>query len=432
MDKNKEIILNYLRKNEKTKDNLNLGPEYEHIIVNRDTYESVSYYGEKGVEYIFTRLVDLGWTPHCEDDHILTLNKGDMNVSTEPGGQVEFSSTQKETLMELESIYKEFFCDLLPILDELNYDILAIGYHPKTKIEDIKLLPKKRYDAMFEYFKTHGTMSHNMMKGTAGLQLSIDYTDQEDFKKKFVVANGITNAFYALFDNGYFFQGQPTDHNIRAKIWENTDPERSGLAKNAFVDDTYEGYADYLIKTPAIFAYVNGTLAPTDKTIGQLINEDTKKEELEHLLTMVFPDVRAKKFIELRMMDAVPYPYNFGAYGILKGLLYNEENLNILYEKFKDLKAEVVLDVRRRMYKEGNQTEFLGHTLKEWILEYIKMARKALSKEEGTYLDPLEEFILKEDSFYNKTKRIFEETKDVKKAVEFNRIKMEEVCTQRR
>ena len=276
---------------------------------------------------------------------------------------------------------------------------------------------------MFEYFKTHGTMSHNMMKGTAGLQLSMDFTSEEDFKKKFVVSNAITNAFYTLFDNGYFFQGEPTSHAIRAKIWENTDPERSGLPKNAFIDNSYEGYAEYLVNTTAIFGFVDGEMVPTgDKKIGELLDENSTKEELEHLMTMVFPDVRVKKFLELRMMDSVPYPYNFGAYALLKGLLYNEDNLNMLYEGFKDLSPEVILKTREDMYVYGNEAKFLDKTLKEWTEVFISMAENVLG-EEKSYLEPLKELIESEGSFYYKTERIFQETKDVKKAVEFNSIK---------
>ncbi len=430
MDNAKKLIVDYIRYNEKSEDNLKLGPEYEYIIVKRDSYESVSYYGEKGIEYIFNRLKDLGWEPYYEGEHLLTLTLDDMVVTTEPGGQVEFSSTQKEKIEELEKSYKRFFNMILPILDELNYDILGIAYHPVTKIEDIKLLPKSRYDAMFEYFKTHGSMSHNMMKGTAGLQLSIDYTSEEDFKKKFIVSNGITNAFYTLFDNGYFFQGGPTQHAIRAKIWENTDPDRSGLPKNAFIDDSYEGYAEYLVNTVAIFGFVDGEMVPTgDKKIGELLNENSTKEELEHLMTMVFPDVRVKKFLELRMMDSVSYPYNFGAFALLKALLYNEENLNYLYEEFKDLSQEVILKTREDIYIYGNEAKFLDKTLKEWTKIFITMAENVLG-DEKKYLQPLKDLIEKESSFYYKSEKIFEETGDIKEAVKFNSINKEDICTQ--
>ena len=145
-----------------------------------------------------------------------------------------------------------------------------------------------------------------------------------------------------------------------------------------------------------------------DKKIGELLDENSTKEELEHLLTMVFPDVRVKKFIELRMMDAVPYPYNFSSYALLKGLLYNERNLNILYEKFKDLTPDTLNKVREEMYEKGNETVFLDKTLKEWNLEFVKMAEEVLD-DEKKYLEPIKELI---------------------NEVEFNRIKMEDVCTQ--
>lgn len=429
MVKAKNILVDYIKKNEKFTDNLRLGPEFEHIIVDRESYESVSYYGEKGIEYIFKRLVELGWKANFEDDHILSVELDDMIVTTEPGSQVEFSCKPKKFIYEIEESYRKFFCTLLPILDELNYDILAVAYHPKTKIEDIKLLPKKRYDVMFDYFKTHGTMSHNMMKGTAGLQLSLDFTSEEDFRKKFVVANGMTNALYSIFDNGYFFEGEPTHHNIRARIWENTDPVRSGLAKNSFIDDSYEGYAEYLCQIPAIFGYVDGKLSATgDTKIGELINENSSDEEIEHLMTMVFPDVRIKKFIEIRIMDAVPYPYNLGAFALLKGILYSQRNLDALYLLFKDIDPKEVKSVREKMYVEGNETIFLGRSLKSWCLAFIDMAESELIPEEAEYLKCLRKLILEEGSFYNRTERIFKETKDIKKSVEMNRIKMEGLC----
>lgn len=119
------------------------------------------------------------------------------------------------------------------------------------------------------------------------------------------------------------------------------------------------------------------------------------------------------------MMDSVPYPYNFAAYALLKGLLYNEENLNILYEEFKDLSPQVLLKTREDMYVYGNEGKFLDKTLKEWTKIYISMAENVLG-EEKKYLEPLKEIIETEGSFYFKTERIYEETKNIKKAVEFN------------
>lgn len=85
---------------------------------------------------------------------------------------------------------------------------------------------------MYDYFKNKGTMAHNMMKGTASLQVTIDYLNEEDFKRKYFLSNVLTPIFYGLFDNTYIFEKEPLEtYTIRQKIWENTDKERSGLLK---------------------------------------------------------------------------------------------------------------------------------------------------------------------------------------------------------
>ena len=148
MEKKIKVIVDYLKRQEKSEDNLNLGAEYEYLIVDRKDYKTVSYYGEKGIEYIFKKLVEQGWQPQMEGDHVLGATKDGMVVTTEPGGQFEYSNTYKETIQELEKCYLGFLESFLPILDDLGYDALGIGYHPVTKIDEIKLLPKSRYDAI--------------------------------------------------------------------------------------------------------------------------------------------------------------------------------------------------------------------------------------------------------------------------------------------
>ncbi len=426
-----DLIVKYIKSNEKESNNLKLGPEMEHIIVHRSDYKSVSYDEEYGIEYIFKELIKKGYEPIYEKDHILGLIKDEVTISTEPGGQFEFSLNKpKEYIKEIEDKYIEFFNILLPILDKLQYDILAIAYHPVTKIEELNLLPKKRYDSMWKYFDNSGLMGHNMMKGTAGLQLSMDFLSEEDFIKKFVVANGITNILYSIFDNGYFFEGEPAIHNIRAKIWENTDPERSGLARNAFIDNSYRGYAEYVCSTPAIFGLKDGEFYPTLDLIGDLLEREISKgksledlkEEIEHYMTMVFPDVRAKKFIEIRVLDAVTYPYNFAAYALLKGIIYNEENLNFLYDKFKDISREDIISTREEMYKNGQEAMYLGLSLKDWSKKLVSLAKNGLDNSEKNYLNPLEELIENDGSFYKKTEKIYKDTEDVKKATSINKI----------
>lgn len=424
MDEKIKVIVDYLKRQEKSPDNLNLGPEYEYFVVNRKDYSTVSYYGDYGIEYIFKQMVDLGWKAEKENNYILGLSKDDMTVTTEPGGQFEYSNTYYETVNELEDRYVKFLEEVLPILDDLDYEFLAVGYHPETKIDDIRLLPKSRYDAMFDYFKKHGTMSHNMMKGTAALQLSIDFISEEDYKKKSVVLNGISNILYSLFANAYFFEGQPSHNNIREKIWRNTDPDRSGLSANAFVDDSYAGYAKYLLDRVAIFGIVDGQLKYTkDAKISEFVYEGMPDWELEHLMTMVFPDVRTKNFLEVRVMDSVPYPYNMAAFALIKGLVYDDQNLEKLYSIFKNLKRQEVYEVRDNMYEGGEGVFYMDKTIREWKFKLIDLARQGLDESEATYLDLLEELVEDYGNLYSKTKAIYDGTNKIE-ALEFNRLRI--------
>lgn len=424
MDEKIKVIIDYLKRQENDEDKLYLGPEYEYFVVDKKDYSTVSYYGDYGVEYIFKKLEDLGWQPQMEGNYILGLTKDDMTITTEPGGQFEYSNTYYKTVTELEDRYVEFFNTLLPIIDDLGYAMLASGYHPVTKIDEIKLLPKSRYDAMFDYFKDHGTMSHNMMKGTGALQLSIDFTSEADYIKKSVVLNGLTNILYSMFANAYFFESEPAINNIREKIWRNTDPERSGISDNAFVDDSYEGYARYLLDKAAIFGIVDGELTYTkDRKISEFVYEGMPDWELEHLMTMVFPDIRTKKFLEVRSMDSVPYPYNMAAFSLIKGLVYDKDNLDSLYEIFKNTKRVEIYDVRDKMYEGGDGVFYKDRTIREWKIKLIEMARKGLDEKEGSYLDPLEALVEEYGNLYNKTKTIYDGTNKIE-ALSFNQIRV--------
>ena len=208
MDKQRQLqmITDIIRSGEKKRDNLKLGVEIEHFVVWEDTLKSVSYYGEDGVESTLKDLQNKGWSRKDEGEYLLSLEKDDLNITLEPGSQLEVSIGAKKTIIEIESSYMRFLDELLPVLNRKGQLLLSLGYHPVTRIEEIKLLPKKRYDLMFNYFKNRGSHAHNMMKGTGAFQVSIDYLSEDDYKRKFRVLNALAPVFYGLFENALFFE----------------------------------------------------------------------------------------------------------------------------------------------------------------------------------------------------------------------------------
>ena len=388
-----EEIVNYIKSGETL--DYKVGIEFEHFIIDKDSLKTVSYYGEKGVEETLGDLVNKGWTPEGEGQYVLGLKKGKKTISLEPGSQLEISVEMQTCIEILEKEYLDFLKDLIPILESKNQKLIALGYHPVSKIDEIRILPKERYDHMYTYFKSRGSHAHNMMKGTASVQVTIDYKDHKDYERKFRIANALSPIFYAMFENAYFFEGEETQiHNIRSFIWENCDKDRSGIVQGALdnEDFSYEKYAEYILNRPPIFEIKDGKIiASGNKKTKDLFNpEDYKIEELDHLLTMFFPDVRTKRYIEIRMFDAVPYPLNFSIVALIKGLFYDENNLDILYDYSRKISMEDIEEVRKEMKAFGLGAKLKDKFLLEIARDLSKLAKEGLDEKEKDYLLPLD------------------------------------------
>nr|WP_300005566.1 glutamate-cysteine ligase family protein [Tissierella sp.] len=403
-----QIFKDYFKSGEKDYSDFKLGVEFEHFVIDKDTLKTISYYGKDGVEESLRDLEALGYKGVYEGEYVLGLEKGVKHITTEPGSQMELSIDANFNIKELEDEYLDFLEDIIPILNKKNQALITTGYHPETKIDEITLLPKKRYNFMFDYFKTKGTHAHNMMKGTAALQVAIDYSSEEDYIKKFKILNALTPVLYAIYENAYYFEGQEAPmHNIRSFIWENCDKDRSGVVPSALDKDyDYESYAEYILGGCPIFINKDGKdISAEGKLVKELLDPDNYTQaEIEHYLTMVFPDVRTKDFIEIRMMDSVPYPLNLSALALFKGLLYDGKNLDKLSEFTKGITVEEVEKTKDEMMEKGLAAELKGQSLLETGKFLVELAKDGLDEGEKHYLRPLQNILEKGKSPYEITK----------------------------
>ena len=394
----------YFRSNEKKEEEFKMGIEVEHFVVDKDSLRTISYYGKNGVAETLKELVQKGWQGSYEGEYILGANAKTKYVTLEPGSQLELSIAPQESIEDLEKEYFDFIHEIIPILEEKNQALVTVGYHPISKIEDIRLIPKKRYDYMYEYFKSKGMYAHNMMKGTASFQIAIDYSSEKDYIKKFQVASALSPVLYAIFDSGYYFEGAIWEkYSLRSVIWENCDRVRSGIVPGVFDDDFgYRKYAEYILNIPPIFIYDGKTTYPTGEKLVREIFDGRllSVEELEHVLTMVFPDVRTKKYIEIRMMDAVPYPLNFSAVALIKGIMYNRENLNTVYEFVKDLNEEDIQEAKRSIVEKGLEGKVREMKIYEIGNSLLDLAKKGLKIKELKYMEPLESMLREKKNPY--------------------------------
>lgn len=390
-------IAKYFRNNEKETKNFRIGLEIEHFIIDKSSLRTISYYENQGTVDTLEQMTQNGWEGIYEGNNILGLKRDGNTITLEPGSQFELSIKPEKQIEDLEKEYFKFLNEVVPILDRKNQGLITTGYQPDSSISDIKIIPKKRYSYMYNYFKDKGTHAHNMMKGTASLQISFDYRSEEDFIKKFKVASALSPAIYAIFDNAYYFEGGVWNkHNLRAYIWENCDKDRCGVVDVAFDKSFgYEKYAEYILNRPPIFiddgkeVYFTG-----NKLSKDIISQNGySMQELEHILTMFFPDVRAKKYVEIRMMDGVPYPLNFAAVALWKGIIYDDENLNKVYKYIEDIDIEDVNNAKKDIIENGLDGKLKDETVHEIAKRLIEISKTGLRENEAKYLVPLEKMV---------------------------------------
>ena len=407
-------IVDYIKSGEKDESDFKVGFEAEHFTIDKDSLHTTRYEQEVGVRDLLESLEELGYQGAYEKDNIMGLRKDGVSISIEPAAQFEIAFDAAKSIDELFESYKQTMGEIIPIFGEYNKLLVEVGYQPKDKINDIKIIPKQRYKYMYEYFEEFGgQLAHNMMKGSASLQVAIDYKDEEDFKKKYFVANAISPFLYSIFDNSYIFESNVYHkHNLRQTIWEQCDKDRTGIYPFSFDSNlNYETYAEKILETPSIFIQEDGKdISTKETTFEKIMDKDSSKEMIYHALSIVFPDVRAKNYIEVRMPDSIPYPYNFSAVALIKNMFYDKDILDYLYETFSDMSYQKAQDLKKITAVRGIQAIYKDKKIWEWMLDIIDKIT-----EDRKYIDPLRDLVSKQMTPRDIYESLYKE--DPKKAI---------------
>lgn len=387
-----EKIVAFIKSGEKDEQDFKVGFEVEHFVVDKNSLETVRYEGENGIRESLEELKGLCYEGIYEGEYIMGLHKDGASISIEPASQFEISLDSQNSIDKLFETYKKTMAEIIPVFDKKGQLLVEVGYQVKDKIADIPRIPKERYKFMYEYFEKYaGPMAHNMMKGSASLQVAIDYSDEDDFRKKYFLANALSPFFYSIFDNAYIFEGEVYEnHNIRQSIWENCDKDRTGIYPFSFDNDlSYEKYAKKILATPAIFIKKDGKdIATNEKTFEEIFDQDLSDEMVFHALSIVFPDVRVKKYIEIRMPDNMPFPYNFAAVSLIKNIFYDKEVLDYAYNLLAGFTYQKAQDLKKITVLRGIQAMYEDKKIYEWMLEIIGQI-----KEDIKYIDPLKDLL---------------------------------------
>lgn len=250
---------------------------------------------------------------------------------------------------------------------------------------------------MNEYLGAISPWGPRMMRGSASTQISIDFTSEEDAAQKMRIASALAPIFALICDNTAQFEGTRSPHKLmRTEIWKYCDPDRCNSVPGVFSDDFgFEAYAEYILDTPAIVVMDEEGEAHYDtRTFGDIYaHESMTQSQIEHALSMVFPDARLKTYVEIRPADSMPLAYVLAYAAFIKGLFYDQANLDALAVSCAEIGEGDVRDAKEALMAHGYRALVYERPAAEICDELLELARRGLSDAERGYLDPLARLI---------------------------------------
>ncbi len=397
-------LTDYFRSGYKKPTALQIGVEWEKIGIERETGKAIPYSGPRGVKAIFRALQDgYGWQPTLsQSGDPVSLQKGPTLITLEPGGQIELSGQQAPNILENGNELHRHLNELREVSAPLGIVWLGIGAQPFSRHDEIEWVPKDRYDIMRERLKGHGELTFAMMKETASVQVSLDYTDEKDAIEKLRLAMALAPLLTAMFANSPFENGERSRYlSRRTHIWLETDPERTGILWNLFrkPDFSFEDYTRYALDVPLLFIHrQNRWVGMPPMTFGEFMKSgwggyEAELGDWELHLTTIFLETRLKKYLEIRTMDCQNIAMGLAAVSFIKGLFYSAEARRGAWGLLKDLTLEERQELRQKAPETALKTPFKGRTLLVAAEALAEMAQSGLANEEKRFLEPLKELL---------------------------------------
>lgn len=390
-----------------------IGTEHEKFPFYLADHKPVPYEGPRGIGALLHGMQELlGWEPIVEEGNAIGLLDvtGGGAISLEPGGQFELSGAPVETLQQTCRELHSHLAQLRQVARPLGIGFLGLGMSPVWPLERTPKMPKRRYGIMTGYMPKVGTRGLDMMYRTSTVQVNLDFSSEADMVRKLRMSLALQPIATALFANSPFTDGKPNGFlSERSNIWLDTDNNRAGMLPFAFEEGMgFERYTDYALDVPMYFVKRGDTYHDVsggsfrdlmEGKLAQLPGERAILSDWSNHLGTIFPEVRLKRYLEMRGADSGPTGRICALSAFWTGLFYDTAALDAAWDLARDWTEEERDHLRRGVPRLGLKTSFRNHTVAEIAREALEISRAglkararrdALGDDETVFLGPLE------------------------------------------
>ena len=149
--------------------------------------------------------------------------------SIEPGGQIEWASTPRRSLHDVQVELNNHQKRLKTLLTDHQLEKIDLSVEPIYLPNEIDFIDNEKYELMHKLFLQTGKHGAWMMRNTTSIQVNIDILSKTEAEQMAFIADCLTPFSVLLFANGPFMAGNPANNsNHRYNIWNDTDPSRCG------------------------------------------------------------------------------------------------------------------------------------------------------------------------------------------------------------
>jgi glutamate--cysteine ligase len=390
----RDELVAYLEDGCKAPSAFRIGTEHEKFGFYEADCSPVPYEGQRGIQALLHNMQCLlGWEPVEDGGKIIGLVDPTHGgaISLEPGGQFELSGAPLDSIHLTCREVHSHLAQLREVAEPLGIGFLGLGFSPKWTRAETPRMPKQRYDIMTAYMQKVGTMGLDMMYRTCTVQVNLDFSSEADMVKKMRVGLALQPIATALFANSPFKEGKPNGFlSLRSEVWKDTDNDRAGMLPFVFEDGFgFERYVDYALDVPMYFVKRGDTYHDVsgdsfrDLMAGKLDRlpgvTATRSDWVNHLTT-IFPEVRLKRFIEMRGADGGPWRRLCALPALWVGLLYDDTALDAAWDLVKDWTAEERQSLRDEVPRTALKTPFRDTTVQDIAKQVVAIAHDGLKR----------------------------------------------------